>query len=143
MQMRYYLAVMLALSSPAFSATYKCQVGGQFIYTDRACEQGAGSELRLENESDKLPGKRLTPEQQLEKEKQKAEALRKERLKRERTEEKAREKAAKQARKDEKKRKARCTSLEKLLAKPSGKRRAKPIDPAKRAEYERECLGRP
>ena len=140
MQMRYCLAVVLALSSPAFSATYKCQVGGQLIYTDRACEQGAGSVLKV---SGKGEGKHLTPEQQLEKEKQQAEALRKERLKREQAEEKARLKAAKQARKDEKKRKARCTSLEKLLGKPSGKRRAKPIDPAKRAEYERECLGQP
>jgi hypothetical protein len=138
--MRILMLMLLAVSLSVSAETYKCEFGGKAVYSDRPCETGKGKQIAVTEASSKYTGDNLTPEQRLEMEKKKADALQKERLKKEKAEESARQKAARQAKKEdakaEKKRKARCKYLAKRPAKYMKKH------PDEREEYERECIGR-
>jgi septal ring factor EnvC (AmiA/AmiB activator) len=109
------------------------------VYGDKPCAAGQGRLVDVKETLETPSARQLTSQEQLEREKKQAEALRKARLKREKAEDKTRQKAWRQAQKEEKKRKARCKALAKSMAKGKGKRAGKQQDAAKREEYEREC----
>ncbi|RJX31721.1 MAG: DUF4124 domain-containing protein [Oxalobacter sp.] len=128
-RIRMLLVILGIISLPSWAETYKCESGGQVIYSDKPCGIGESKPIALKVESPNGQTQAaMTSEERVAFEKTQAEALEKERLKKEKAEEKkSRKKSPTPKKKKEKKAKAKAGKKKiriKLTPKASAEKRS-------------------